>query len=489
MDTATNDVPTFKLAKVGQERKRRRGAGAFWGGGQGAGGLAGLGGGAEAGGGLFAELSALSVGKVLTVLLVSGLLGAGAWQFGKMFSGGDNAAPKGQKLFADKGSGKYSDTSDVVKADNSIPNSLGYVSGSLDGMTPEERARKAAADEAARKAAEDAAKKQAEEDAKKAAAAPTDATAAGAATGGDAAAGGNGFGFGRSGSAFSSRFGALSGGSGMSGGIGGHFSGGGLGNGNNGTKGTLSGMSGQAKPSMAKAAAHALSPATSKNLAMAQLQRTNAASRSAAAQTGTGASTAASAPFDGGISGGGTSIAGPGDGSGSTGGSGVTSGGSNPSGGPVGGGGGGSCSAGQGMDASGNCVNLNSGGSANAASYQYLINIAEMLMALMAILAAIAMIADKAGPFAFIGKYIEAIMVVMGLMIAACGAGIIAMSHDIMIGGIVTVVGLATAGWALFAPQNALSSTKAINLAAGALIANAVGMLAASAASANSASM
>src|SRR5205823_3325397 len=139
-------------------------------------------------GGLASLLSpGMSLAKLLAILLISGTMTVGAWKVGGVLSGnaGAGGKPAGPKVFADKDSGKYADTSGAVKgAGNSIPNSLGYINN--DGLTDEQRAaKKAAEDAAAAKAAADA-KAQADADAKKKAA--DDAAAAAAANATPAAA-------------------------------------------------------------------------------------------------------------------------------------------------------------------------------------------------------------------------------------------------------------------------------------------------------------
>jgi len=484
-ETTLNDVPTFKLAKVGKDRDRKRGGAAWFNGGRGVGGLGGLGAGSEGAGGMFANLfGGMSLAKGALALLITGLLSAGAWQFGRMFS--PTSAPKGGKLFADKSSQKYSDTSDVVKGDNSIPNSLGYVSGSLDGMTPEERAKKAAEEEAARKAAEDAAKKKAEEDAAAAAAADKDKAPADATAG--AAVGGSGAGM--PSNPFSSHFGGLSnglsGGAGLSGGIGQGFGGmGGGGLGSKGVNGNLSAMKAPAAAATSRAAARPMTAASGKNLAFGQLKQASSASRSAAATSGDASAATASQPFDGGSNAGGTSIDGPGVGSGATSGSGVGGGANSPGDGPTGGGGGStSCADGQETTANG-CETVNTPSGSNAEqSVTTMVEMAEAMMVLLAILAAIVLITEGKGPLAFIAQAMKAIMVVMGIIIAGLGAAIL-MQGDTITGGIVTAVGAAVTIWAFAAPEKMLSMQGTTVLAAGALIASALGGLAASATSAS----
>ena len=199
------EIPNLKLVVAGKSRERKRG------------GVAALGGaGAKVG-----VSAGLSLAKTLVMLAVVGGVSTGAWQVGKMLNGGSTSGAQApvKKVFADNGPQHYDDVSGVIKSAASIPNSTGYVSGSADGLTPEERAKKAADEEAARKAEEDAAKKaQAEADKQAQAQAQTptlpaqpEAPAGGAKKG---LAGGK---FGKLGSSFGSS--GLNGGSGLAGGI------------------------------------------------------------------------------------------------------------------------------------------------------------------------------------------------------------------------------------------------------------------------------
>jgi hypothetical protein len=490
--TALNDVPTLKLAKVGKDRERKRGGAGWLNSGRSASGFGSLGASGAGGfGGMSGLFSGMSLAKAVAILLVCGAMGAGAWTLGRMFSsGGTPAASK--KIFADKGSQKYSDMSDVVKADNSIPNSLGYVSGSLDGMTPEERAKKAAADAAAAQAAADAeAKKKAEDDAAAAKAtadkAPADQTA-GNAVGGVTGPAVNS-------NPFSGRFGnlsnGLSGGAGLSGGIGGSFgsnSGGGA-FGNKGTNGNIGAFSTVAKAGTSHAAPHAISSAKGTNAAFNQLKQT-AATHAATAATGDAASAAASQPFDGANAGQGTSIDGPGVGAGTTAGSGV--GGANNSGGSPTNSGGSTCADGQGVDSSGNCQNISTPTGTNATPYQGLINMVEALMALVAILSVAALALSKT----IISKGIEMMVLgvigTLGLVIAGIGAMIATSYGQTKIGGIIAAVGLVTMGIAAYGMYNdyqlaeGIDTPELIVLAAGTLIASAAGALAASSMKASS---
>ena len=158
------EIPDFKLAKVGERRKRRRG-GALPLFGQGAGrGVAGSIGSMEGGGGLMAALS--SMGGKIAVALLAGALGVGAYGVGKVMApdAGRFAASKKPQLFASKGEKpRYEGDLSSLPGGRPAQSGLGMVSGSLDGLTPEERAARAkAAENAAKAAAEAQAKADAE---------------------------------------------------------------------------------------------------------------------------------------------------------------------------------------------------------------------------------------------------------------------------------------------------------------------------------------
>lgn len=483
MDTnsAVAEVPNFKLAKVGKERDRKRGGASWFGpraGGFG-GALGGAGAGSGAGAGYFAGLAVL---KTALIALLVGAVAAGAWEFGAHVGGGQDASrPKDKKLFDSK-AGSYADTSGVIKADNSIPNSLGYISGSTDGLTPEERAKKAAEEEAARKAAEDAQKKADEEAAAKDKADASKAAEAAPAPA-PSSAGMPKLGQGKFG-ALSAGLGGgshLSGGPGLSGGINGSFGGAaGLGDKFKGQGGSMASMRNARKASMSTASKRAAGPSKSKGFAKRQLDNAFAQSRQAtAAGKGETAAENAGAAFDN-NPGQGSVIAGPGVGNGAGAGSSDSGGSLNPgnSGGPVA-----StdpCSdSGMYVGPDGTCVNPNNGGGPkNDAPYQWMITLAEALLAIMMIFAVLC-IACKGKAWAeFVSDYASIIIGVLGGIICALGAAIIAMTGDIMMGGIFAAVGGFCAATALFPNTLALGGNAAVNVAASALIASALGSLA-----------
>ncbi|MDX6768051.1 MAG: hypothetical protein SF051_00850, partial [Elusimicrobiota bacterium] len=318
----TSQVPEFKIAKVGNDRKRR-GAGVPWLGGSNGGGLF-----SGAAGGSGAAAGAAGLAGKIGVLALIGTLSAGAWQVGKSLRPDETGAAAKPKIFAGH-DGKYSDAdlAGVIKDNRTtMPNSLGYVSGSMDGMTPEERARKEAeAAEAARLAEEEA--KKAEEEAAK-----EPDTVAGAPAGMDPNALVKGMGeakdektgaFGKKFGALSSSFGggsSLAGGSGLAGGVTRGFS-----NANLKTKGSngkMASMRGGSNPTVSKGARAKASNSNTKGFARRQLSNAYGLSRQAvSAGKGETSAQAASQAFDN-NSGAGNVISGPGVGAG-TGGAGV----------------------------------------------------------------------------------------------------------------------------------------------------------------------
>ena len=248
-DSAVSDVPTFKVARVGKDRKKGGGLSFLRGGGA-RGSFSGAAGGAGSGAGA-AGLSK----AILGIMLASGITAASMYA-GYLGASGEKAPVKKPAIFADSKDIKIEgDTSNLPSNANTIPNSMGYVSGSADGLTPEERAKKAAEAAEAQRLADEEAKKaeQAEKDAQAKGNAAVDPAALLASAKGD---GGK-----EKGNAFGKKFGSLSssmgggsalaGGAGMAGGVGRSF--GGMGSISKGGKGQLSGAVGQARPGMSKA--------------------------------------------------------------------------------------------------------------------------------------------------------------------------------------------------------------------------------------------
>lgn len=468
MDT-TAEVPEFKIARVGKDRKRR-GAGVPWlgGGGNGGGLFAGATGGAGSGaaaGGLAGLL-----GKVAVLALI-GTLSAGAWQVGKALRPDETAGSAKPKLFADANH-KYSDEdlANVLRSNNaSMPNSLGYVSGTLDGMTPEERARKEAeAAEAARLAEEEA--KKAEEEANK-----QPADIAGAPAGMDpnalmkgvegAAKEGEKSGpFAKKFGALSSSFGGLAGGSGMAGGVNRGFSNMDL---NKGSAGKAAAMRSASKASIAKAAKARPGNSNTKGFARRQLMNAQSLSRQAASATRPESSAqAASQAFDN-NSGAGNVITGPGVGTGS----------------------------GAGVGDSGGSVNPNTGGpvnpgndpyqqpstpkSKNVTAYQGLIDMAKILMLIAAVISAILAIFKYTSWFPASAAVVAALLNVLvgiGAMIALLGVAIVAQGQPLQ-GGILIASGAILAITA-YTADGSVTADGVANISASSLIALAVGNLA-----------
>jgi hypothetical protein len=483
MDTqnsAVTDVPEMKLAKVGKGKRERKRGGAGWFGSKAGSGFSGALGGSGAGAaGVFGAAGAegalgfggMSLAKILLALLVGGGLSAGAWQIGKCFSGdqGGVGAPT-KKVFSDKG-GQYADTSGVIKPENSLPNSLGYVSGSLDGMTPEERAKKAtAAAEAARKAAEadEAARKAADEEearkAKDASPAGRSAVDPGALAGLDAAQ--NGFGANRGGGRLGGGLsglgglnggrGAMAGGSGLSGGINQSFGAGGQ----KGMGGSLASMRGGSKPTTTTGSRAALGKSKAKGFAKRQLDNAFTQSRQAvtAGKTETAASGAA-VPFDGTNSGGGTSIGGgPGVTSGSGGGHGTADGGTPANSGGSGGGTtsntntdpGPACDKGFNPNQDGVCVETKTEKAGGAPDYQWMIKLAQGLIAAVVILSLLCLAFKGKAWFEAIAQAISVFIGILGVAIAALGIMIMASSGDKVMGGIFIAIGALVAAVAFW---------------------------------------
>jgi hypothetical protein len=423
----------------------------------------------------------MSAAKLLLSLLLATGLSAAAWQFGRSFSGNAPAVKKEKKLFSDK-DGQYADTSGVIKQGNSIPNSLGYVNGSLDGMTPEQRAAKAAADaEAARKAAEaDAAAKKAADDeaarkakedadreaaAKKSGKGSSDPTALAGALSGLGKDGGK---TGKFGSL--SGLGGLSGGSGLSGGINQSFKTAMAGTKPNGTAGSLSAFRSTSKPGMEAGGRSVAGASKSKGFAKRQLDNAFTQSKAATAAGKTeNASSQAAVPFDGNNNGGGSTIAGPGTTSGPT--TGGADGGTPVT--PPGGGSGpvtptttAACDTGYNPDINGNCVKTATPQAGGTPNYQWMITAVEALMAVVMILSIWAMLAN-AGNLLFgageaIKSFIRTALIVVGALITALGLMLMSASGDYAMGGVITAAGAAVTLSAFFAEKAGISTKMAI---------------------------
>lgn len=494
MDTqsaGTIEIPNFKLAKVGKDRERRRAGGGWLSGGRGAGsGFSGALGGSGAAGGGGGILALTGAMKSAILLLMAAGVSAGAWQYGKMRAAQYDASMKnggGAKVFDTKGGAqKYDDLSGVVKADNAIPNSLGYISGSTDGLTPEERAKKAAEAEAARKADEEA-KKKADEEANKQPAEPA-STAPDPKAVAESAAPKKGLTAGKFGQlgSFGNSGGGLSGGAGLSGGINRNF-GAASGVGGKAQNGAMASFRTPTKPGTASAPHAAMAKSNSKGFAKRQLDNAFGQSRQAmSAGKGETAASGAAAPFDN-NPGVGNVIAGPGMTNGSKAGAGDGGGGLNPtnSGGPLDNSSGAACkSADYAPDQNGVCQKIKTNPPKNDAPYQWMIDLAKTLMILTSILGALALIYAAAALTWGIAEALKKIIMVLGVIEIGLGAAILAMTGDKMMGGIVMAVGaLTVASAAIPADVASLDTNDMAIMAAGTLISNAVGALAGSAAS------
>ena len=188
--------------------------------------------GASAGSGMggAAVGAGLNFTKMMLICLVSAS-GIGAVGLGRMLGNASSNEVAKPKLFATAPKQVAikieGDVTNLPSNPNTIPNSLGYLSGSKDGLTPEERAKKeadaAAAAEAQRVADEAAAKKaEAEKTAAAPAVDPNALLASAKADGGKDAKDAKNTAFGKKFGSLSTSMGggsALNGGSGLSGGM------------------------------------------------------------------------------------------------------------------------------------------------------------------------------------------------------------------------------------------------------------------------------
>ncbi len=147
---ARDHIPQYKLAKVGRRRNKAAAAGLlglFGGGGSSAGGVAGFLG---------------SIGGKVAIALLVGTLGTGAYNMGKVL-----APPQAQQAKAESekpkpfaavlAQKKKEEAAQTIQSDNrSVQSGLAMVSGSLDGLTDEERAALAKEEAAKAKAAAEA---------------------------------------------------------------------------------------------------------------------------------------------------------------------------------------------------------------------------------------------------------------------------------------------------------------------------------------------
>lgn len=456
-DSSTSDVPTFKVARVGHDRKRKGGAFSFlrgggargaWSGATGGSGAAGIG----AGGATALAGAGLNFSKFLILLLVS-VGGIGAIGLGRMLgnaSNNDVKKPKAFSMASREAVQIEGDTSNLPGNTNTIPNSLGYLSGSKDGLTPEERAKKeadaAAAAEAQRVADEEAAKKaEADRLAGSPAVDPNALLASAKADGGQGGRGSGG-GFGKKFGALSSSMGSgssLSGGAGMSGGVNRQF--GSSGAITKGTGGQMAAMKGNSRPSYSKAGGSKLASSKTKGFARKQLANANAYSRQgAAASKGESAASSAGTAFDN-NPGAGNVISGPGVGKGAGSSSGADS---TPNPGSGGGGNGNptgsqqvDCGADNYQTADGGCAPVPTRAAKD--SKPMLTMIANAVMALLVVVGIISAItcilADSIAGAAFAAALLP-YLIGIGAIIGILGVAMIAMG-DYVSGGIATLLG------------------------------------------------
>jgi len=440
-DSAASEVPTFKVARVGQERKRKGGGFSFLRGG----GTRGVWSGAAGGSGA-ASATGMTLSKVMMIMLATSVIGTGAVYVGSRSAANSRVATTASKplVFAQDRVKIEGDTTNLPSSSNSIPNSMGFITGSKDGLTPEERAKKeadaAAAAEAQRVADEEAAKKDAANTAANPAPNPADMLASAKADGGGGKAGG----FGKKFGALSSSMGggsSLSGGAGMSGGVNRQFGGGGSipkGNG-----GSMAAMKGASRPTYSKAGNSKLAASRTKGFARKQLANANAYSRRGAT-TGRGESSSsdAGAAFDN-NPGAGNTIEGPGIGKGKGAESG-SEGTANPNanGGPTGGGPQQvDCGPDRYQNADGGCSDLDVGPGKDAKpALTMMANIVMGLLVGIGILSGLALLMDGTVFGIAWATMLKSVIAAMGAIICLLGVAMMAMG-DYFTGGVATLVG------------------------------------------------
>jgi len=369
-------------------------------------------------------------------------------------------APAKPAVFAQDKVKIEGDTSNLPSTPNTIPNSMGFITGSKDGLTPEERAKRdadaAAAAEAQRIADEEEAKK-AEKDqtAGNPAVDPNALLASAQADGGPA----KGAGFGKKFGALSSGMGggsSLSGGAGMSGGVNRQFGGGGgMGAIKKGAGGSIAAMKGASRPTYSKAGNSRLAASRTKGFARKQLANANAYSRrGATAGKGETASSDAGSAFDN-NPGAGNAIEGPGIGKGKGAESGADASVNPNNGGPTGGGGPSQvdCGADRYQNVDGGCSDIETTGGKDAKPMLTMMaNLVMGLMVVVAVLAAFAALSDGTGWGAITSSpAIKAAICIIGVVIALLGVAMMAMG-DYVSGGVATLIG-AYVGYNAYTPH------------------------------------
>jgi hypothetical protein len=285
-------VPQLQLAKVGERKRRKGGALPFFGGGSGAA--------SHSGGGIWGTVSGIASKSALKIgiTLLAGAIGVGAYTTGKSMRPDSSQFERKPQLFASKNEKPQYSASDMANLPGGSAgsqSSVGMVSGSLDGLTPEQREAKAREEEErARKAAEEQAKADA-------AAAQEPGNVPGMAMP-DAAAMAKAAAEKEKAAAFNRKFGELTKGGGSSGLAGGAGMGAGIGRSfeslkNKGHSGVLSTL-GSNRAAGTKSSKISTGRNPGRSLAQRQLNRAAMMSRQATAGADEKRATAASIPFD-----------------------------------------------------------------------------------------------------------------------------------------------------------------------------------------------
>src|SRR5688572_1075001 len=133
-DSATADVPTFKIARVGSDRKKKKGVltGFLRSGGGGRSAWSGATGGAGAGaGGAGGILGGMTLSQMIAAVALMGAMAGGvAIMVARDARNAKKPEPKKAEVFAKTEPVKIEgDTSNLQGDKNTIPNSLGYLSG------------------------------------------------------------------------------------------------------------------------------------------------------------------------------------------------------------------------------------------------------------------------------------------------------------------------------------------------------------------------
>jgi hypothetical protein len=422
MNNQATETPKFKVARVGNDRKKKGFGLSFFR----PAGPKGVGTGLKGGAGSAAAGAATTGFKsAIAIFLVAGISGGSIYLGARDAKRGPAQKVEKPRLFAASDVKLEGDTTSLPKTEKTMPNSLGYISGSADGLTPEERAR--LAEEAAAKAAEEEAARKAEEEAAASAQPPVDPAAlAGAAGQGGEQKKGLGGKFGQLSSSFGGGSSSLSGGSGLSGGITRNF---GLGNSGN-AKG-MRGMGGNlgkfaatgARTGLARTGRAPTTRSNAKGFAHRQLANANALSRAGLqAPRGETAAYNASSAFDN-NQGHGNAITGQGINTGA-GPQNADSGFANPN--PVNNGGAldrdydVDCGDNAELNEDGGCTPTNNNGQ-NVTPWQWAADLAQVLLGVIAVIALIKSIMDKSFIALSYGAVLGTIIGIMGAVIGLLG--------------------------------------------------------------------